>query len=95
MARILRSLQATNDLLAIWEYIAQDDPVAASGMLSKIDKAVHLLADNPLFGEEQPQIKRGLRRFVVGSYLIFYEPIDDGIQVVRIFHGARRYEDML
>ena len=64
-------------------------------MLSKIDKAVHLLADNPLVGEEQPQIKRGLRRFVVGQYRIFYEPIDAGIQVVRIFHGARRYEDML
>ncbi len=95
MARILRSLPATQDLLAIWEYIAEDDPGAASAMLGKIDKAVHMLADNPLVGEEQPHIKAGLRRFVVGQYLIFYEPLDDGIQVVRVFHGARRYEDML
>ncbi len=95
MARILRSLPATHDLLAIWEYIAEDDPAAASAMLGKIDKAVHMLAGNPLVGEEQPHIKPALRRFVVGQYLIFYEPLDDGIQVVRVFHGARRYEDLL
>jgi toxin ParE1/3/4 len=25
----------------------------------------------------------------LGNYIIFYRPIDDGIEVVRILHGAR------
>jgi toxin ParE1/3/4 len=36
-----------------------------------------------------------LRGFVVGRYLIFYRPIEDGIEVVRVFHGARNVEALL
>ena len=31
----------------------------------------------------------GLRSLPLGNYIIFYRPIDDGIEVVRILHGAR------
>jgi len=30
-----------------------------------------------------------LRSFPVGNYLIFYRPITDGVEVVRMLHGAR------
>ena len=42
-----------------------------------------MIAESPALGERQDQIKQGLRRFVVGRYLIFYEPIAGGIRVVR------------
>lgn len=38
---------------------------------------------------------RGMRRSRVenfGDYLIFYRPVDRGIEVVRVIHGARDIE---
>jgi len=95
MPRILRSSLVNEDLIAIWDYISQENQVAASQVLQKIDHAMQLLAVNPLLGERQPQFGTEMRRFVLGTYLIFYEPIEDGIQVVRIFHGARRYDELI
>jgi toxin ParE1/3/4 len=94
MARIVRTALARADLRDIWLYIAQDSINAADRFLDRIDHTVRLLADNPGLGEPQEHLKQGLRRFVVGTYLIFYEPIPDGIRVVRVLHGARRWEDM-
>jgi toxin ParE1/3/4 len=36
-----------------------------------------------------------LRSFVVGRYLIFDRPLSDGIEVVRVLHGARDVEAVL
>jgi plasmid stabilization system protein ParE len=29
------------------------------------------------------------------GYISFYHPIDDGVEVYRVLHGARRLEDLL
>jgi toxin ParE1/3/4 len=93
MPRIIRTLPARADLRAIWLYIGQQSPEAADRLLDRFDQTMQMLAAEPELGEEQPQLRTGLRRFVVGNYLIFYESIDDGIRVIRVLHGARRYED--
>ncbi len=95
MARIVQSPLALDDLQAIWEYIAADSPAAADATIRKLSGTFDRLAENPLIGEQQAAIRPDLRRFVVGSYLIFYQPIDGGIRVARVFHGARRYEDLI
>jgi len=30
-----------------------------------------------------------LRSFPVGSYVIFYRPMENGVEIVRVLHGAR------
>jgi plasmid stabilization system protein ParE len=30
---------------------------------------------------------------VFGNYLVFYEPMRDGVRVIRVLHGAQRWED--
>jgi plasmid stabilization system protein ParE len=35
---------------------------------------------------------RGLRSLAFGNYLIFYRKTANGIEVVRVVHGARRLE---
>jgi plasmid stabilization system protein ParE len=35
---------------------------------------------------ERPDIRRDLRSFPVGSYVICYIPLPDGIEVVRVMH---------
>jgi toxin ParE1/3/4 len=34
-------------------------------------------------------IGAGIRCIVVGEYLIFYRPIADGIEIMRVLHGRR------
>ena len=49
----------------------------------------------PLLGASREHLMRELRVFPVGNYVIYYRPIDDGIQVLRILHGARQPEDLV
>ncbi|HEY2760724.1 MAG TPA: type II toxin-antitoxin system RelE/ParE family toxin [Pirellulales bacterium] len=95
MPRVERSNPAENDLFSIAEYIARDNPSAAAQWLDEIEKKFNLLATQPLMGEAVDQIRKGLRRFTHGAYLIFYEPLPNGIALIRILHGARQIDNLL
>jgi len=43
---------------------------------------------------ERDQRAGGRRRFLVGPYLVFYEATDTALFVLRIYHGARRIENL-
>jgi plasmid stabilization system protein ParE len=45
-------------------------------------------------GEAVDHIRLGLRRVTHGNYLIFYEPRESGILLVRVLHGTRKFEDL-
>ncbi len=53
-----------------------------------------MLARHPLMGEAVPQYRPGLRRFTVGNYVLYYEPINGGVRLVRTLHGARKIEGL-
>ncbi len=95
MSRIVRSKLARADLRDAWLYIAQDSIDAADRFLERIDRTVRMIAEHPEIGESQDELKQGLRRHVMGNHLIFYEPIFGGVRIVRVLHGARRWEDEL
>ncbi|MEX0715968.1 MAG: type II toxin-antitoxin system RelE/ParE family toxin [Planctomycetaceae bacterium] len=96
MAAILRAARAQADLAGIWNHIAADNPGAADRLIGEIDQMLKRLLSNPDLGIRQDEIRRGLRcKPVRRTYLIFYESAGDDIIVLRILHGARRYEDPL
>jgi toxin ParE1/3/4 len=45
-------------------------------------------------GESVSQYRPGLRRFTVGNYVLYYEPIQGGVRLVRVLHGARDIDDL-
>jgi len=94
MARISRLRRAEEDLLAIAEHIANDNPAAAANWLDRVEETLSLLASYPLMGEQVNHIRPGLRRFCQGNYLLFYEPLEDGIGLVRVLHAARDVVDL-
>ena len=57
--------------------------------MPRILKSPQARADHPLAAEARPDLAPGLRASPVGNYVIFYRPIHDGIEVVRVLHGAR------
>ena len=89
MPRLLKSPQAEIDLENIWLYIAQDSPKNADRFLDLIQEKCELIADFPRLGESCAELIDGLRSFPVGNYLIFYFPLENGVNIVRVMHGSR------
>jgi toxin ParE1/3/4 len=89
MARVLRRPRAAEDIAAIWDFIADDNADAADHWIDQLDTQLRLLATQPLMGRTRDELAPGIRSFPFGRYLLFYLPISDGIDVVRVLHGAR------
>jgi toxin ParE1/3/4 len=94
MSHVDRYRLAEEDLLAIAEYIARDNPTAAARWLDEIEAKLLVLATQPLMGEAVDHIRPGLRRTTHGRYLLFYEPRKAGICLVRVLDGARKIEEL-
>lgn len=90
-----RSAEAEQDLIAIWVYVAADDPGAADRLLDRIDEACTQLAEFPDLGTGYEEIRAGLRLFPVRNYLILYRRIGSGVEIVRVIHGARQWQNLL
>ena len=91
-ARILRS--AVKDLDDIWLYIARDSVDAAERLIELIESAASNLARFPGMGVRRDDLAAGVRSFPVGNYLIFYQKTRRGIDVLHVYHGARRIEEL-
>lgn len=88
MSRIVRRKAAKADLKEIWKYIARDSPDRADAFLRQLAQKMESLARNPFMGRERSELLPKLRSFPVGNYIIFYRPLSDGIDVVRVLPGA-------
>ena len=95
MPEIVRTSRAELDLAEIWTYIARDNLDAADRVVRRIDERFRLLLAHPTMGESMEHYRRGLRATAVGNYVIYYSSTEDGIQVYRVLHAARRREDHL
>jgi toxin ParE1/3/4 len=58
-------------------------------MVDRVSAVLDLLAETPYLGRAYSQLGAGVRGIPVGQYVIFYRIIDNGIQVLRVPHGAR------
>ena len=89
MPAIRRSKLAEQDYREIWRYIALDNPDAADRLLRRIESKLELYANYPGMGTRREELAAGLRSFPVGNYLVFYRPVENGIELARVLHGAR------
>ncbi|MEH2095527.1 plasmid stabilization protein [Nostoc sp. 'Peltigera membranacea cyanobiont' 213] len=92
MSRCILAPSARLDLKEISSYIARFNPDAARRFNEKIKQQCKLLADFPNMGQSCDNFASALRSFPVEDYLIFYRPIDGGVEVVRIVSGYRNLE---
>jgi toxin ParE1/3/4 len=88
--------QAKDDLTEIWLAIAQRrDERTADRMNRKILKQCHSHAQFPESGRLRDDLNPGLRSFPVRPYVVFYQPQEDTILVVRILDGRRDIERIM
>ena len=87
MLRINKSPEAESDLDEIWWYIAQDNLVNADKFIDEIETTCRKIAQFTSMGRNRDELHPGLQSFPVGKYLIFYMPINGGIEIIRVLHG--------
>lgn len=87
--RVARAAQ--RDLDEIWGYIGFFDVQAADRWLDAFEQRFKVLATQPQAGQARSDLAPELRFLPVGHYLIFYRPIENGVEIVRVIHGARDY----
>lgn len=89
MGEVVRRPHARRDLLDLWDYIADDDEIAADGFLDRIEGALAMLSDNPKAGRHRLELVDTLRSFPVERFVLFYFPTQTGIELVRVLSGYR------
>jgi plasmid stabilization system protein ParE len=91
--RIVLSARAEKDLADIETYVvAQDGPLRADLVMTRIEATFRTLAYNPAIGRHRPEISRRDALFFPSSpWMIMYRPLRDlsGIRIMRIVHGRR------
>ncbi len=89
---------ALDDLISIFDWIADDSPANADKFLRKLDQQIRNLENHPSFGriprDERLKIT-GYRILIIESYLVFYIVRDKTVEIHRIIHGSRHLDNIL
>ena len=81
--------QTEIDLTSIYNFIADDSVKAADAWLKRIENTFDMLAQTPMVGRARDDLSMNLRSFPVGRYIIFYIPMSDGVEVVRVMNSRQ------
>ena len=91
MASVELTKLAEDDLVDIWKYIADDDPVSATRTVEAIYERIERLATQPHMGRNRPDLHERLQSHPLGNYVIFFfaKKRPKGVQVIRVLEGHR------
>jgi toxin ParE1/3/4 len=93
---VVRSPQMVRDVIEIADYLAQRTSLAAADrFVNAAERTIERLARMPGIGNRwddgDPELAN-VRVSPISRYrnhLVFYRPIEGGIEVLRVLHGAR------
>ena len=81
---------AISDLMAIADYIAEDNPAAAMALVEEIEAKVAHLTEHP--GQGRPGRVAGTRELVIRpNFLVVYATGGGDVTVLRVLHAAQMW----
>lgn len=89
MPRVTLRPQAEIDILEIWTFIADDSVIAADRWIDELHDRLALWSSQPKMGTARDELGPGIRSLPTGRYVVFFEPLADGIDVIRVLHSSR------
>lgn len=96
---ILRYLPvAVDDLISIFDWIANNSPATAAAFIEKLDQRIGSLKTHPFLGHipRDDKLKSsGYRVLVIESYLVFYVVRAKTVEIHRIIHASRNLDDII
>ncbi len=89
--KLIWSPEARVDLREMVLYIAGKNPYAAKALYEHIEDAATTLIDAPYIG--RPGRVPGTRELVITNtpYILPYQIQQDRVEILRVYHGARRW----
>ncbi len=98
MTRAALSPAAERDILEIVEWIADENPAAARGLRTALDKVATTIGAHPRIGALRAHLASPPIRFLPirgFPYVIVYSPERDPPLILRVLHGARDLPEVL
>jgi toxin ParE1/3/4 len=100
-SKLLQRASARRNILAIVDRIADDNPSAAAAVYEAYESSLERLKQTPdmgrLYGSPDPRLAHirvwPIHRF--HNYLIFYRHMNETVEVLHIWHGARDISALL
>ena len=93
--RVAINTSAEADIADLWDYIAQDDPLAATAFIAALEEQISHLERFP---ERCPRIPENtylgtdLRHLLYGPYRTIFRLGEERVIILRVIHGARLFE---
>jgi toxin ParE1/3/4 len=87
--QIVVSRDAETDLILIWVYYAESSEGAARRIRDEITSKFNLLLQFPHIGRSREDLQHGYRSIPVGNHVVFYREIENGVEIMRVLHGAQ------
>ncbi len=92
---VIFSPLSENDLEAIGDYIAADNPHRAVSFIREMHEHCQKIADMPEAAPLREDIMPNVRMAAHGNFLIFYRVVEQDVRIERILHGARNIQALL
>jgi toxin ParE1/3/4 len=89
MTRLRISSRAKSDLDQIYDVISRDKPAAARQWVKRAYAEFARPVKNPQIGQARCNLRQNLRCISHGSYVIFFQPNQGALEIVRVIHGSR------
>ena len=101
MGKVIKRPIVIDDLIELATYIADGNVDISDNFLLAAEKTFVQLGNFPQLGKssrfDNPDLVDIRQKAIKGfeNYLIFYRLIEDGIEIIRVIHGARDFESIL
>lgn len=96
MGQIKWTEKASNNLHAVYEYIAKDSNIYAARFIKSLILATKKLETMPRCGRIVPELKSyDFREVIYRNYRIIYRILEDNehIEILAVVHGSRDLKD--
>lgn len=92
MAEVIWTEPALQDLDAIADYIAIEDPQAARGLVERMFRHVEQLVEHPESGSRPPELRNSrYRQIVEPPCRVFYRYDGRQVFVIHVMRGERQF----
>ena len=89
MSNYIISPSASRDLNEIADYFLARNLEAGEKLFREFNKKCQNLANFPSMGRSYAHIKPSLRGLPLDGYVILYQVLDDGVEILRVVSGYR------
>lgn len=92
MSRFIIAPSASQDLNRIAEYFLERNVEAGEKLFREFEQKCLYLAKFPNIGRSYNYISLNLRGLPLNGYIILYQVVDDGVNILRVVNGRQDLE---